>query len=76
MIQPRLKKYKKHNIYIKADKTKGEQKEFTRLGKRKSELLEQNPTVDGQDPRVKLEKGVLMLDGIEVDRYNPVQSIF
>ena len=71
-----LSKYKEHTIYIKPDKSKSEQQEFTRLGKRKKELLDQNPTNEGQEPRVKLEKGVLKLDGIEVDRYMSVQSIF
>ena len=71
-----LSKYKEHTIYIKPDKSKSEQQEFTRLGKRKKELLDQNPTNEGQEPRVKLEKGVLKLDGIEVDRYKSVQSIF
>lgn len=71
-----LKSYKNHTIYIKNDKSKGEQKEFTRIGKRKFELLQQNPTAPGQEPRVKLEKGVLMLDGVAVDRYEPVQSLF
>ena len=71
-----LKEYEAHNIQIRPDKSKSEQREFTRLGKRKKELLEQNDTPDDQQPRVKLEKGVLTLDGVEVDRYNPVQSIF
>ena len=53
LLQSRkLKCYETHNIYIKPDKSKSEQKEFTRLGKRKEELLEQNPTVGGQEPRV------------------------
>ena len=77
LLQSRkLKSYETHNIYMKPDKSKSEQKEFTRLGKRKKELLEQNPTVGGQEPRVKLEKGVLKLDNVEVDRYSPVQSLF
>ena len=46
------------------------------MGKRKAELLEQYPTEDGADPRVTLEKGVLKLDGTEIDRYKPVQSLF
>ena len=71
-----LKEYKEQVIYIKPDKSKSEQQEFARLGKRKKDLLDQNPTNIGEVPRVKLEKGILTLDGIEVDRYKSVQSIF
>ena len=71
----KLKSYKTHNIYIKPDKSKSEQKE-SHLGNRKKELVEQNPTVEGQDPRVKLDKGVLKLDNVEFDRYSAVQSLF
>ena len=63
-------------IYIKPDKSKSETTEFQRMGNRKKELLEQYPTEDGANPRVTLEKGVLKLDGTEIDRYKPVQSLF
>ena len=63
-------------IYIKPDKSKSENNEFQRLGKRKAELLEQYPTQNDAESRVVLIKGVLKLDGVEVDRYKPVQSLF
>ena len=46
------------------------------MGKRKAELLQQYPVDGDADPRVTLVKGVLKLDGTEVDRYQPVQSLF
>lgn len=64
------------NIYVKPDKTKKEAEEFKRIGKRKAELLLQHPTTDPQHPIVTLTKGVLRVNGTEVDRYNPVQSLF
>ena len=51
-------------------------KEFHRLGKRRSELLEQYPTEPDSEPRVLLNKGSLTLDRVEVDSYKPVQSPF
>ena len=63
-------------IYVKPDKSKAENKEFQRLGKRKDELLAQYPTEDEDNPRVTLIKGVLKLDGADVDKYEPVQSLF
>ena len=64
------------NIYAKPDKTKKEAEEFKRIGKRKADLLLQHPTIDPQNPIVTLIKGVLRVNGTEVDRYNPVQSLF
>ena len=64
------------NIYVKPDKTKKEAEEFKRIGKRKAELLLLHPTTDPQNPIVTLTKGVLRVNGVEVDRYNPVQSLF
>ena len=62
-----------YNIYVKPDKTKAEQEEFKRIGKRKEEvLLEYN----NDESKVKLEKGVLYANGIEVDRYKSVQTLF
>ena len=69
----KLKEIQGENIYIKPDKTKGETEEFKRLGKRKTELLaEYNNDTD----RIKLSKGVLYVDGVEVDRYKSVQTLF
>ena len=65
-----------YTIYVKPDKTKAEQAEFQRIGKRKSALLAEYPKVDENTERVVLQKGVLQVDGVEVDRYKPVQSIF
>ena len=61
---------------MKPDKSKKEAEEFKRIGNRKDELLKQHPTVDPANPIVKLEKGVLTVNGKEVDRYKPVQSLF
>ena len=64
------------NIYIKPDKTKGEVAEFQRIGKEKAKLLEKYPTVDVENPRVILKNGSLKVDGVEVDKYQPVQTLF
>ena len=64
------------NCYVKPDKTKSEQAEFQRLGKKKAELLIQYPTIEGSDPRVILRQGSLKVDGVEVDKYEPVQTLF
>ena len=64
------------NIYCKPDKSKSEQVEFQRLGKKKSDLLVQYPTPENGNPRVILEKGSLKVDGVEVDKFAPVQSLF
>ena len=64
------------DIYLKPDKTKAESEEFKRLGKRKADLLKDHPTTDPRNPVVVLEKGVLRVNGLEVDRYKPIQSIF
>lgn len=71
----KLKDIVNETIYIKPDKTKKENEEFKRVGDRKRELLEQYPT-EGGPPRVVLQKGVLTLDGVEVTRYQPVQTLF
>ena len=72
----KLKKIIDQTIFIKPDKTKSENAEFKRVGDKKRELLEKYPTVDDQQPRVVLKKGVLTLDGVEVTRYLPIQSLF
>ena len=63
-------------IYVKPDKTKKENDEFKRIGDKKRELLEKYPTAQGAQPRVILQKGVLTLDGVEVTRYQPIQTLF
>ena len=63
-------------IYVKPDKSKGEVTEFKRLGKEKERLLAQYPTIDPENPRVTLSKGSLKVDGVEVDKYEPVQTLF
>ena len=68
-----LKNLEGENIYVKPDKTKGEQDEFKRIGNRKTELLAE---YSDDTERVKLSKGVLYVDGIEVDRYKSVQTLF
>ena len=65
-----------HNIYIKADKSKAEMKEFQRLGKGKKKVLVQYPTLPDTDARVVLIKGSLKFDRVEVDKCTPVQSHF
>lgn len=63
-------------IYIKPDKTKSEREEFTRLGKKKQELIERHPTAVGDDPRVVLRSGRLLVDNAEVDCYKTPQTLF
>ena len=80
----KLKDLVDNKIYVKPDKTKKEIEEYQRLGKRKDELKEQYPVaeVDEDDEeqerreRVVLEKGVLTVDGTEVDRFKSVQTLF
>ena len=64
------------NIYCKPDKSKSEQTEFQRLGKKKAELLLEYPTPEGGNPRVTLQKGSLQVDGVEVDKFEPPQTLF
>ena len=71
-----LKTLRNQKIYIKPDKTKSENAEFKRLGDEKKKYLTKYPTVEGSEPRVILAKGILKLDGLEVDRYKTVQSLF
>ena len=61
---------------MKPDKSKGEVTEFKRLGKEKEKLLAQYPTTDVNNHRVTLAKGSLKVDGVEVDKYEPVQTLF
>ena len=69
----KLKDIESENIYVKPDKTKGEQLEFKRIGDRKAQLLVE---YNNDAERVKLSKGVLYVDEIEVDRYKSVQTLF
>ena len=75
----KLKDLQNFTVYIKPDKTKSEVEEYRRLGKRKEELLEEYP-VDEDDenavPRVVLEKGILKVDGIKMDEFKSIQSLF
>ena len=75
-VKEKLKDVNDHTIYIKPDKTKAEVEEFRRIGNRKQELIEQYPVPEGETPRVVLGKGVLKLDGVKVDEFKPVQSLF
>ena len=50
--------------------------EFQRSDKRKQELLQQYPVDEGAPSRVVLDKGVLKLDGVVVDEYKAVQTLF
>ena len=68
-----LKNLQNENIYVKPDKSKKEQEEFRRIGDRKTALLAE---YDNDEERIKLEKGVLFVDGVEVDRYQSVQTLF
>ena len=72
----KLKDLENHTIYIKPDKTKSEVAEYRRLGQRKIELEKDYPVSDGDDARVVLEKGVLKVDGVKVDEFKSVQSLF
>ena len=64
------------NIYINSDRTKSEQVEFKRLGTKKKDLLKKYPTTDPNNPRVTLKKGSLQVDGAEVDKFEPAQTLF
>ena len=46
------------------------------MGKRKQELLQQYPVDEGAPSRVVLDKGVLKLDGVVVDEFKAVQTLF
>ena len=63
-------------IYVKPDKSKAEQKEYDRLRKHKQEVEKMHPTVEGEESRVSLKKGVLTLDNLEIDRYRSVETLF
>ena len=70
---------KEVNIYIRADRTASERKEFDRLNKKKKELEKSFEPEEGDDdnePRVKLARGSLTVDGKVVDRYITPQSLF
>ena len=71
-----LKNLANQTIFIKPDKSKSENAEFKRVGDKKKELLKKYPNVEGQPARVVLKKGVLTLDGVEVTRYTPIQTLF
>ena len=64
------------SIYIKADRTKSERAESDRLYKKMRKAQVDYPTNDGDSPRVVLAKGVLSLDGNEIDRYKSPQALF
>ena len=72
----KLKDLPNHTIYIKPDKTKSEVTEYRRLGQRKIDLGKDYPVSAGDEPRVVLEKGVLKVDGVKVDEFKSVQSLF
>ena len=65
-------------VYIKPDKTKKEREEFDRLLKKKEALKVQYPVEEGENvpPRVVLKKGILSVDGGEVDRFKSPQTLF
>ena len=46
------------------------------IGKHKQDLLQKYPVEEGAPPRVVLEKGVLKVDGVKVDEFEPVQTLF
>ena len=68
------------NIYIKPDKTKSERErerdDFTRLVKRKNELLTRHPTADEKAQRVVVKNGSLLVDGSLIDSYRTPQTLF
>ena len=73
---PQLKTLNK-KIFIKSDKSKKEREEFQRLLKKKEQCLVSHPAVEGEtNTRVVLEKGVLRVDNVEVDRYKSPQTLF
>ena len=72
----KLKELQGHTIYIKPDKTKAEVAEYQRLGKRKTELEALYPIPEGGERRVVLEKGVIRVDGVQVDEFKSTQSLF
>ena len=72
----KLKDLENHTIYIKPDKTKSEVVEYRRLGQRKIDLEKDYPVADGDEARVVLEKGVLKVDGVKVDEFKSVQTLF
>ena len=72
----KLKNLENCKIYIKPDKTKAEIAEYQRLGKRKQELQLSYPKEEGGVDRVVLQKGSLLVDGVAVDQFNSVQTLF
>ena len=46
------------------------------MGQRKTELQADYPVGEGDEQRVVLEKGVLKVDGVKVDEFKSVQSLF
>ena len=69
----KLKEIEGQNIYVKPDKSKAEQEEFKRIGKRKADLLRE---YENDAEKVKLIKCVLYVNEVEVDRYKYVQTLF
>ena len=66
----------KTTIYIKPDRTKSERAESDRLYKKFKKAGEDYPSDNPDQPRVTLAKGVLTVDGTEIDRYKSPQSLF
>ena len=63
--------------FIKPDKTRKEREEFSRLGKKKEELMKSPPTSENGQHIVILSNGVLKLDGSGfIQRYKSPQSLF
>lgn len=64
-------------IYLNTDKTKSEREEFSRLGKKKKDLMLRHPAEnEGDPPRVILKNGRLLVDNAEVDCYKAPQTLF
>ena len=59
------------DIRIKADLNKAEREEYKRLYDMKDQLIAENPT-----KKIEIDKGVLRMDGKEVDKYKPPSSVF
>ena len=72
----KLKDLQGMTIYIKQDKTKAERDEFQRLGKKKADLLKLYPTLENENSRVVLKKGILTVDDVQVDRYKSPVTLF
>ena len=71
-----LKEILDGKVYIKSDRSKSEREEFSRLAKRKEQAQKEYPTAEGSLPRVNLKKGILTVDGRQIDKYVTPQSLF